>query len=565
MSSTEPRKRVSALVGLIYILKPQKLALAVVLVWSVVLSCLNASVPYALKLAVDTIVSGKNLRFLFYIAGAVLGIYLVRNFVYYLSKSRIVLLAERVAFDLRSEMMAHLHRMSVGYYKRQKPAMISSRLIRDVESIKEFISSELTKMFVNGLMIAVAVAIIIHLNLLLAAVAVSLLPLNLLIYYVFRGSITQSARTAKEHVSSIGGDLVELFTGVETVRAAVSESKEQEKFASSMQKGMSAQIRERRFYLFQKISADMLSGVSLVLLLSVGGYLVMAGKMSTGDFVGFYAYMGMLYPLAVNLVADAGKFASTAASVDRVYDILRTAPEVREYPHARPHKIEEGKIEFRNVGFSHGDQELLQNVSFTIEHGEHVLITGPSGCGKSSLLSLIPRFYDCQSGAIIIDGIDIKEFTLASLRGQIGFVLQQCFLFNSSVLENIHYARPSATPGEVIQAAKRAYAHSFIQQLPRGYGTRVGEGGVQLSFGERQRIGIARAMLKDPRIFILDEALASVDPDSGAYVARELVQLARERTMLVVTHTPAVFQSVQKELRFEDGRVNSHYLARSVD
>jgi len=564
MASAGPRKTLSALGELVYILKSQKFTLAVVLVSTIILSCLNMSVPIALKIAIDYI-QKKEFSFLYYIAGAVFVIYLARNTVYYFSKSRIVLLAERVAFDLRNQMIAHLHRLSVNYYKRQKPAKISSRLIQDVESIKQFIGNELTSLATNGLQVLVAVVIIMHTNPFLGLVAISLLPLNVLIYFVFRGSISRSAHAAKEQVSNISGDLVEQFTGVETVKSSVSESMEQEKFATSMRKGMSAQIREMRFYLFQKISADMVVGLSLVLLFSIGGYLLMAGALETAKFVMLYAYMGMLYPLATSLVADAGKFSSASASVDRVYEILRTAPEVRVLPHARPHKIELGKIEFRNVLFSYGDQKLLEDVSFTIEPGKHVLITGPSGCGKSSLLNLIPRFYDCQSGTIAVDGIDVRDFTLASLREQIGFVFQESFLFNSSVFENICYAHPEATYAEVVEAAELAHAHDFIQGLPQGYMTRIGEQGIQLSYGERQRISIARAILKKPSIFILDEAFTSLDPDSRDYVAQQLMRLGRERTILLVTHNPELFPAVHKELRFEDGRVNAYSLAPSVD
>ena len=552
----------SALRELVFILKAQKLTLAVVLISAIVLSCLNMSVPYSLKMAVDTIKSGQNLQFLYWIAAGVMAIYVAKNAVYYFSKSRIVLLAERVAYDLRNRMMAHLHLLSVSYYKRQKPAKLSSRLIQDVESVKEFISSEMIKLTTNGLQILVAVVIIFMLNPLLAVIAVSLLPLNIFIYMGFRGAIARSARAAKEQVSDISGDLVEQFSGVETVKSAASEWKEREKFASSMRVGMSAQIQERRFYLLQKVSADVLVGMSLVLLFAVGGYLLIAGKLETGEFVALYTYMGMLYPLATEVVADAGKFSATTASVDRVYEILRTAPDIRESAGARPRLIEKGRIEFRNVGFSYGGQQVLRDVSFTIEPAEHVLISGPSGCGKSTLLNLIPRFYDCQSGSILIDGVDVKDFTLASLRGQIGVVFQECFLFNSTVLENIRYGRPDATDAEVVHAAEQAQVHAFVQELPEGYLTRIGEGGVPLSFGERQRIGIARAILKDPSVFILDEALASLDAESRASIAEDIQRITQDRTLFIVSQSPSLFADVDKKLVFENGTVKVISLAK---
>ncbi len=559
------RKTASALRELVYILRAQRLTLVVVLASFVLLSCLNMSVPYALKMAVATISSDDGrLATLFWIAGGVLGIYVLKNAVYYFSKSRIVLLAERVAFDLRRQMMVHLHRLSVGYYRQQQPARISSRLVQDVESIKQFISSELTKLFVNSLQILVGVVIIIIINPWLALIALILLPLNVLIYYGFRGKITRSARDAKEHVSSISGDLVEQFTSVETVKSAVSEPQAQERMADSMRKGMSAQIQERRFYLFQKVSSDLIVGLSRVVLFSMGGYLVLSDKMSPADFVGFYAYMAILYPLTTAVIADAGKFSSTRASVDRVYEILSTPPEIREDPNARPHTIREGRIEFRNVCFSYGEKALLSDLDFTIEPGEHVLMTGPSGCGKSSLLNLIPRFYDCQSGRILIDGIDVRDFALASLRVQVGFVFQECFLFNTSVMDNIRYGRPEASYTELIQAAQQAHAHEFIGSMEDGYLTRIGGGGLHLSAGERQRIGIARALLKKPRVLILDEALVSLDQVVRDAVAQEILQIAQGRTMLIVTHNPALYVAADKELRFENGTVKAYSPPRSV-
>jgi ABC-type multidrug transport system fused ATPase/permease subunit len=244
--------------------------------------------------------------------------------------------------------------------------------------------------------------------------------------------------------------------------------------------------------------------------------------------------------------------------VDRVYDIFRTSPEIRLRPSARARTIKQGHLEFENVSFRYVKAPVFKDVSFTVEPGEHVLITGPSGCGKSTLLNLIPRFYDGAGGRILIDGIEHTEFTLASLRLQIGFVFQDCFLFSSSVLENIRYVRPDATDAEVVAAAQRALAHEFISQLPEGYLTVLGEQGVQLSLGERLRIGIARAVLKNPRIFILDDALAPLDPESREKLAAQLIEYGRDKTMLIVTHHPSLFPDVHKEIRFENGEVKTY-------
>ncbi len=566
--NTIENEHASVLREFLYFLRPHKLTFGLVLFLSVLLSCLNMSVPYALKLAVDTITAREHFHRLLLIAGGVLAVYGIKNVCYYVTKSRIVALAEHVALDLRVELMTHLHRLSVTYYQQNKPGQISSRIIQDVESIKEFLSSEFIKLFLNALMIVVGITIIIVINPVLAGVALMLLPLDVVIYRIFRGAITESARAAKGEVANVSGDLVEQFSGVETLKSAASEKKEQEKFAFSMQRGMNAKLKERRFYLWQKVSADMVAGLSLMVLFIVGGYMVFEEHLTTAEFVAFYAYIGLLYPEVIKLVSDMGKFSSATASFDRVYEILHTTPDVEEKPGARPHRIRKGAIEMENVSFAYGngngvhpamDPEsgpggglLFSDLNITVEAGEHVLISGPSGCGKSTLLNLLPRFYDPLSGRILIDGIDNKDYTLAALRAQIGFVFQQSFLFNISVLENIRYARPDADISQVRTAAELANAEDFIQKLPQQYMTTIGEGGVQLSYGERQRIGLARALLKNPRIMILDEAMGALDPDSRRAVIGNIMEVAQERTMLIVTHYPASFPEMDKVIHFGD-------------
>lgn len=558
-----PAKPLPVLGEFLYLFQRQKLKLGLVFGLSVVLSVLNMSVPYTLKIAVDTIGSGRNMRVLIYVALAILAIYVAKNLLYYGSKSQIVLLAERVAFDLRRRMMTHLHALSVGYYKRQRPAKLSSRLMQDVESIKLFISGELIKLLLNALMFIVGIAIVFSLNPLLACIALAPLPLNALIFWRFSGSIKRRAQEAKEQVSSIGGDLVEQFSGVEAVKSAASEDKEQERFASSMRKGMNALILQSRLYLMQKVGADLVIGVSYFLLFAVTGWLLLkradAGedvKAFAGEFVALFGYLGRLYPLSLALMADAGKFSGAAASVDRVYEILHTPPEVRTLSDARPHRIEEGRLEFRNVGFGYGDVELFSNVTFQVGPGEQALITGPSGCGKTALLHLVPRFYDCWEGNIYIDGVNVREFTLSSLREQIGFAFQNCFLFSATVLENIRYVRPGATDAQVIAAAKEALVHEFVAEMPDSYATMIGEGGVGLSFGQRHLIGIARAILRDARIVLMDEPLAALDADCRRRMTTVLHRLSEGRTILMVSSDPGLLGEASKELRFEGGTIH---------
>jgi len=552
--STQKKKRF-VFGELFYILKSHKVLVGMVFVLSVVLAFLNMSLPYLLKITIDVVLPSKNFLHLMYMLAAFLGVFAAKNFVYYLSKSRTTMLGEKVAFEVRTNLLEHLHKLSVAFYKRTKPGRISSRLMQDVDSIKNFVQSELIKGLLNVLMLLVAVGIMLKMNVKLAAVALAVLPLHLLVYYLFRGSIRHFSRQAKEHIGSISGDVVEQFSGMETVKASVAEPLEREKFEISMKKGMSAQISQNRYYLLQKISADLLVGVGYALVIAFAGHAVMKDKMQIGSFVAFYSYTRMLYPLVLELVSQAAKFSSTGASFDRVYEIMHTEPEVKERPTARPHIIRHGKVEFEGVSFAYDHEDVIKDVSFCIEPGCHVLVTGPSGAGKTTLLNLIPRFYDPRCGRILIDGKDIKDYTLSALRDQIGVVFQDCFLFNSSVLENIRYARPNASDAEVVKACEMADAHEFITNLPDGYFTLIGEGGIQLSGGQKQRIAIARTILKNPTILILDEALASLDRESSRKVGERLLELARGKTLFTVTHNVDVFTNIDKEIRIRGGRV----------
>jgi len=545
---------------LYFILKAHKFMLGIVFLLSIVLACLNMSVPYLIKIIIDDIIksetlqSSLKLRYLMYTLLVYIAIITAKNAVYYVSKSRITILGEQVAFEVRNNLFQHLHKLSVAFYKRTKPGKISARLMRDVDAIKDFIQGELIKAMMNVLMLVVAIGFMVSLNWFLAVISVCVLPFHWLLHHLFKGSIKQYARQAKEQIGDISGDVIEQFTGMETVKSSVAEPKEQAKFRLSMKKGMSAQISQRRYYLLQKISADFLVGLGYALVLGVGGYAVMGGNLQVGAFIAVYSYARMLYPLVLELVNQSGKFSATAASFDRVYEIIHAEPDVIERPTARPYRVSSGRLEFQNVAFAYDTEEVLKDVSFSVEPGEHVLVTGPSGVGKTTLMTLIPRFYDPQRGRILLDGRDVRDYTLAALRDQVGIVLQDCFLFSSSVLENIRYARPEATDGEVVEACQRADAHGFITELPDGYFTLIGEGGIQLSAGERQRLVIARTILKSPVVLILDEALASLDPESRQRVSQGLLELAKSKTLFTVTHNLDIFSNIDKEIRLMDGR-----------
>jgi ABC-type multidrug transport system fused ATPase/permease subunit len=557
----------SVLQHMLLLVRPYRNILLRVLAFLVAVSFLNLTMPKIVGYVIDNVfgspetgglplVPEERVGLLARVLVVILAVYIVKNILFYTAKTRVIVVGERVAFELRQRLIQHLHTLSVDFYQQNKPGKISARVLQDVQSIRQFIQEELANMMIDVFMLLVAAGILFAMDPVLALVTLGILPFHVLVYYLFRKPILAYAREAKERMADVSGDLIEQFDGATTVKASATQLIEQEKFRSTMRKTMRAQIKQGRFYLLQKVSADLLVGVGLVILFGWGGYSVLYRGMSPGDFVAFYGYVWLLYPRVITLVGVAGKFSKASTSVERVFEMLAIEPGVKDDPKAVPFEIGRGRIEFRNVTFSYKNGNILEDVSFTVHGGEHVLITGPSGAGKSTCVNLIPRFYDPGRGSILIDGVDVRDFTLTSLRRQIGFVFQDCFLFNDTIMANIRYAWPQASDDAVIEAARKAYADEFVEKLPNGYMTMIGEGGVQLSQGEKRRLMIARAILKNPKILILDEPLVSLDEDARRRAVEGLSGLIGNRTVLTITHYPAELPFAVKRIHVSDGRVS---------
>jgi subfamily B ATP-binding cassette protein MsbA len=553
-------KPLSAIKQMTALVRPYRRALGAVLAGLAVLACLNLAMPKVLGYVVDRVFeadAAPQVGLLIKVLVIIFLIYVLRNTLYYLTKSKVIVVGERAAFELRERLLGHLHALSVDFYEQNKPGKISARVLQDVQSVKQFIQDELAGIIINALMLVVAAIVMVRVDWFLAIWTLAILPCHVAVYYLFRKPITAYAREAKERIADVSGDLIEQFGGAATVKASATQLIEQEKFRESMRRGMRAQIKHSRYYILQKVAADLLVGLGLIVLFGVGGYSVLYRGMTAGKFVEFYGYVWLLYPRLIELVSQTGRFPRTSASVERVFEILNIEPGVRERPDALPREITAGRIEFRHVTFGYQNGAVLQDASFTVEPGEHVLVTGPSGSGKSTCLNLIARFYDPQEGAVLIDGADVRDYTLTSLRRQIGFVFQECFLFNDTVMANIRYAWPQADDEAVIEAARRAYAHEFIERLPNGYMTMIGEGGVQLSQGEQRRLMIARAILKNPRILIMDEPLVSLDRNARQRAIEGISSLIGNRTVLTITHYPAELPFADKRVHVADGKVTA--------
>ncbi len=568
-------KRLNPIHELVDLLMPYRLALAGVLLCFIALAFFDLAMPWLIGYTIDSVFKAAEeataldplQKRLIFVLLAIMGIYVARNALYYISKPATIMVGEKAAFTLRQRLIRHLHTLSVDFYQRSNPGKISARVMQDAQAVKQFIQDELATAMINLLMVLGAAAIMLWVNWFLALITMAVMPLHVLVYYLFRKPIGQYAREAKERSADVSGSLVEQFDagGAATVKAAATQLLEQEKLRRSLQRSMDAQIKERRYYTLQKVVADLLVGVGTIVLFGVGGYQVLHNpEMSAGNFVAFLFYVKLLYPRLLELTSQAGKLTRTAASVERVGEIIRIPPGVPENEGAIPAEITEGKVEFRHVTFGYNSERVLTDISFTVAPREHVLVLGASGSGKSTLVNLIPRFYDPTEGQILIDGTDLRDFTLNALRQQIGLVFQDCFLFNDTIMSNIRYAWPQATDEQVIEATQRAYAHEFIERLPDGYMTVVGEGGLQLSAGQKRRLMVARAILKNPKILIMDEPLISLDAESRERVIEGISSLIRNRTVLTITHYPDELPYAQKQAILRDGGVTVRSLSGRV-
>ncbi len=537
---------------------PHSALITVILLTIIVLSGANICLPLLIKNIIEAF-ENKNGYLLLWLLGGVGGVYVARNLLFFASRYWSVQISEGLAFDLRRSLFEHIQGLGLEFYRRFKPGKLTSRLMGDVTSIQEFFRDSLGTMGADALTVCLLLLIMFLTDWRLALVSSAVLPVQVIAYYRMRAGIKLSSRAVAEQLSVVHGDLVESFTAAEVVKGFGREDHEAAKFEESIEKTRAAQISQRVYHVRQKIISDLLIGLGYLIVLAYVAHLVInlgvLWRDFSGTFIMFWICLGLAYTRVGGIISEAAKFQRSLASLERVWAILDIRPTPKETePLAKVAGIR-GDVEFRNVSFCYPSdgQPILRDVCFRVPAGQTLVITGPSGCGKSTLVNLLLRMFDPTSGSILIDGLDYRHIRLAKLRQEIGVAFQECFLFNRSILENIRYARPTARREQIEAAAKRANAHDFICRLRDGYQTVIGQGGVELSRGERQRITLTRAILKEPRILILDEATASVDPESERAILKAIEPIMADRTTLLITHRQEIISGARHLLRMGDG------------
>ncbi len=465
--------------------------------------------------------------------------------------------SQGVAFDLRNALFAKIQRLSFSYHDQAQTGRLMTRMTSDVETIRIFFGRGLVWLLGSLFMVLGAAVLLVRMHAALAWRVMFVVPVILGLFTFMVRRLTPISRRIQRELATLNTILHENIVGARLVRAFAREDAERARFAAQNQVLLQQHLTWVRWFTRILPLIFFTTNLAIVVVLWWGGRALFAGDLTVGQLVAFVGYLQFLTMPILNIGMVSNLMARAAASAQRVFEILDAETEVREKPDAIPLPRIRGHVAFDHVTFRYpgSDREVLHDITFEVQPGEIVAILGETGSGKSTIINLIPRFYDVTAGAVRIDGYDVRDVTLDSLRRQIGIVLQEPTLFSGTIRENIAYGKPDATLDEIMAAAKAAQAHDFIQRLPQGYDTVVGERGVGLSGGQKQRIAIARALLVDPRILILDDSTSAVDAETEHRILQALDRLMEGRTSFVIAQRVATVRRADTILLLHEGRL----------
>jgi ATP-binding cassette, subfamily B, bacterial MsbA len=535
---------------------PYRWRLLVAMLASVLGSLLWLAIPLGLRELIDAVFEQGDRQLLNLLTFGLIILFVMQSVLGFAGSYILDWIGERIITDLRMNLYRHLHRLGLRFYSGQRLGEITSRLTNDVASIRNAATGTLAEALTQTIGLVGSVGLMVMLNWRLSLVIFVTVPVISLATRYFGSKIRTLSRLVQDRLADTTAVAEETLGAIRAVKSFARESYEIQRYNDSTETLFhTARRRVLLSNLFWS-SVGIVFMMTMILIFWFGGTEVLAGRLTAGDLVAFIFY-------AFNIARSVGgmsriytTFNTAAGASERIFDLLDQVPEIDDHPDSEELPVISGTIEFRGVSFAYDTgQPILQNISLLASPGEVIALVGPSGAGKTTLLNLLPRFYDVDSGAIFIDGYDIRQVTQKSLRNQIAVVPQDVHLFGTTILENIRYGRLDASPDEVIEAAKAAQAHDFIMESANGYESLVGERGVKLSGGQRQRIAIARAILKNPKILLLDEATSSLDSESEAAVQEALDQLMKSRTSFVIAHRLSTVRNASRILVLDKGRI----------
>jgi subfamily B ATP-binding cassette protein MsbA len=489
---------------------------------------------------------------------AVLAIAVVGAVSTYAEKSITTRVGQWVMHDLRTTLYSHMQRLSLAYHDHTQTGDLLSRVTSDIDAIQSFIASGLLGALVSSLTLVGMVGVMFYLNWRFTLIALSISPILYGVVYSYTRRIKKAAREVRKKEGEIVSVISEVLSSIRVVKAFAREEYEQQRLEEESLESVEIAMRARSLKAKLAPLVEIIVAVGTCLVLWFGARMVLNGALSAGALIVFIFYLGKMYKPMQELSKMTDSYSKAAVGYERIREILDTdgEAEIKDLPGARRAARFRGAIEFENVNFAYEPTTpVLKNVSFKIEPGQVAALVGPTGAGKTSIISLIPRFYDPNSGAVKIDGTDVRRFQQKSFRQQISFVLQESLLFHAPIWNNIAYGKPEASRYEILRAAELANAHEFIKDLPDGYNTMVGERGVTLSGGQRQRIAIARAIIRNTPILILDEPSSGLDASAEKLVMEALDRLMEGRTCIVIAHRLSTIRGADIIFVVQDGEI----------
>jgi ATP-binding cassette, subfamily B, bacterial MsbA len=565
--------------------QPYRRRLLVAIVCLVISSLLGLMVPLVAGLLVDalagTTTAGRSTVFstvfnfytdvlkrnppefrggvLNWVALVMLGVFIIQGLFNFAQSYLLAYVGERVVADLRVQVFQHLQSLSLRFFSDRRVGELTSRVTSDVTVIQQTTTVNIAVLLQNTISFVGGVVLMLYLSYKLTLLTMVVIPLMAGAAILFGRRIRSISTEVQDRLANATAVLEETIAGVRVVQSFAREPYEIGRFRVAIEEAFRTSMRRTRVRSTFLPIVSFLGFSALVLVLWYGGRLVITREMSSGDLVTFLFYSGTIAASLGTFTGLYSQLQEAVGATSRVFGILDTLPDIRDKPGATKLPTLVGHVEFRNVNFAYeGESEdgvVLRNVSLDVQPGEIIALVGPSGAGKTTLVNMIPRFYDPNHGSILVDGHDLRDVQLASLRGQIGIVPQESLLFSGSIRDNLSYGRLEATDEEIREAARAANADEFIRSLPLGYDTLVGDRGLKLSGGQRQRVAIARAILKDPRILILDEATSALDSESEGLVQEALERLMQERTTFIIAHRLSTVKVADRIVVLERGRV----------
>jgi subfamily B ATP-binding cassette protein MsbA len=531
--------------------------------------------PLPLKIVLDYLLQGKHLphwamvtvgwigndklAVLNFAVAAVAVIAVVGAASSYLENLLTTTIGQRIMHELRRTVYSHIQRLSLAEYDEKRTGDLIGRVTDDIESVQDFVSTVLLGIVTNVLTLVGMIGIMLYMNWRFTLISLAIAPLLFGVVLFLTRKIKKASRDVRKKESELVSTVQEVFSSIRVVKAFAREDYEQRRFERQSLENVETALKAQSLKMKLSPVVEIIVAIGTCLMLGFGARLVLAGKLTPGELVLFLFYLGKMYKPMRDLSKMTNTVSKASVGFERIREVLESESKVRDLARARRAPAFKGKIEFERVSFGYEKEEpIIQDVSFTVEPGQVAAFVGPTGAGKTTIINLIARFYDPLSGRIKIDGTDIREFKLRSLRSQISFVLQDTLLFRAPVWQNIAYGRPESSRAEIMHAAELANADEFIKEMPEGYDTMVGERGVTLSGGQRQRIAIARAMIRQTPILVLDEPTSGLDAQSELAVIDALDRLMKDKTSIVIAHHLATIVHADTIFVVKDNQIAEH-------